>query len=99
MRRSAARIISDNGPQFVATDFLELIRISGMTHVRTAPYYPQSDEKLKRRNQPINGVCIHPGVPLCLEEAERLIEQYIRVYNEQRLYRHRLHHPARSSGC
>jgi len=31
------RIISDNGPQFIAKDFKEFIRISGMTHVRTSP--------------------------------------------------------------
>ena len=31
------RIISDNGPQFIARDFKEFIRISGMTHVRTSP--------------------------------------------------------------
>jgi transposase InsO family protein len=36
------RIISDNGPQFIAKDFKEFIRICGMTHVRTSPYYPQS---------------------------------------------------------
>ena len=30
------RIISDNGPQFIAKDFKEFIRISGMTHVRTS---------------------------------------------------------------
>jgi putative transposase len=29
------RVISDNGPQFIAKDFKEFIRISGMTHVRT----------------------------------------------------------------
>jgi putative transposase len=34
------RIISDNGPQFIAKDFKEFIRISGMTHVRTSPFYP-----------------------------------------------------------
>jgi putative transposase len=28
------RIISDNGPQFIANDFKEFLRISGMTHVR-----------------------------------------------------------------
>jgi putative transposase len=39
----ALRIISDNGPQFIAKDFKEFIRISGMTHVRTSPYYPQSN--------------------------------------------------------
>lgn len=42
------RIISDNGPQFIAKDFKQFIRISGMTHVRTSPYYPQSNGKLER---------------------------------------------------
>src|SRR5437764_14227912 len=42
------RIISDNGPQFIAKDFKEFIRISGMTHVRTSPYYPQSNGKIER---------------------------------------------------
>jgi transposase InsO family protein len=36
------RIISDNGSQFVARDFMEFIRLAGITHVRTSPYYPQS---------------------------------------------------------
>ena len=39
---SRPRIISDNGPQFIAKDFKEFIRICGMTHVRTSPYYPQA---------------------------------------------------------
>ena len=42
------RIISDNGPQYIAKDFKAFIRISGMTHVRTAPYYPQSNGKIER---------------------------------------------------
>src|SRR5690606_37465736 len=41
-------IITDNGPQFIAKDFKQFIRISGMTHVRTSPYYPQSNGKLER---------------------------------------------------
>jgi transposase InsO family protein len=80
------RIISDNGPQFIAKDFKEFIRISGMTHVRTSPYYPQSNGKLERWNGSIKSECIRPGVPLSLDDAERLIDQYVRVYNEQRLH-------------
>lgn len=80
------RIISDNGPQFIARDFKEFIRISGMTHVRTSPYYPQSNGKLERWNKSIKSECIRPGVPLSLDDAERLIAQYIQVYNEQRLH-------------
>jgi len=80
------RIISDNGPQFIAKDFKEFIRISGMTHVRTAPYYPQSNGKMERWNQSIKSECIRPGVPLSLDDAERLVTQYVQVYNEQRLH-------------
>jgi transposase InsO family protein len=40
--QASPRIISDNGPQFIARDFKEFIRICGMTHVRTSPFYPQS---------------------------------------------------------
>jgi hypothetical protein len=36
------RIISDNGPQFIARDFKEFIRVAGLTHVRTSPYYPHT---------------------------------------------------------
>ena len=32
------RLISDNGPQFVAREFKQFVRISGMDHVRTSPY-------------------------------------------------------------
>ena len=80
------RIISDNGPQFIAKDFKEFIRISGMTHVRTSPYYPQSNGKLERWNQSIKSECIRPGVPLSLEDAIGLVEQYVTYYNEQRLH-------------
>jgi putative transposase len=37
------RIISDNGPQFIAKDFKTFIRLRGMTHVKTSPFYPQSN--------------------------------------------------------
>ncbi len=80
------RIISDNGPQFIAKDFKEFIRISGMTHVRTSPYYPQSNGKMERWNKSIKSESIRPGVPLSVEDAEHLITQYVQVYNEQRLH-------------
>ena len=52
------RIISDNGPQFIAKDFKEFIRVSGMTHVRTSPFYPQSNGKIARWHKSLNGECI-----------------------------------------
>jgi putative transposase len=67
------RIISDNGPQFLARDFKEFIRISGMTHVRTSPFYPQSNGKIERWHKSLKQECIRPLTPLTLEDARRLI--------------------------
>ena len=80
------RIISDNGPQFIAKDFKEFIRIAGMTHVRTSPYYPQSNGKLERWHKTIKTECIRPKVPLSLEEARAQITSYIAHYNDTRLH-------------
>ena len=87
------RIISDNGPQFIAKDFKEFIRISGMTHVRTSPYYPQSKRKDRTlpqisqrrvhpaRNAIVAGGCAASGKGLRRALQQRPLEQC-----------HRLHH-------
>ena len=80
------RIISDNGPQFIARDFKEFIRVSGMTHVRTSPYYPQSNGKLERWHQSVKSECIRPLTPLTLEDARRLIQRYVDYYDGVRLH-------------
>lgn len=80
------RIISDNGPQFVAKDFKEFIRICGMTHVRTSPYYPQSNGKIERWHKSIKAECIRPGVPLSLEDAESIVGLWVHHYNTVRLH-------------
>lgn len=80
------RIISDNGPQFIAKDFKEFIRICGMTHVRTAPYYPQSNGKIERWYKSLKSECIRPKTPLSLEDARRIVAQFVRCYNDERLH-------------
>jgi putative transposase len=79
------RIISDNGPQFVAWEFQQFIRLCGMTHVRTSPYYPQSNGKIERWHKSIKGECIHIKTPLSLEDARRLIAADAEYYNTVRL--------------
>jgi putative transposase len=80
------RIISDNGPQFIAKDFKEFIRIAGMTHVKTSPYYPQSNGKIERWHKTIKGECIRTLVPLTLDEARRIVTEYVAHYNNVRLH-------------
>ena len=80
------RIISDNGPQFIAKDFKEFIRICGMPHVKTSPYYPQSNGKIERFHRTIKGDCIRTQTPLSLEDAQRVVARYIEHYNTVRLH-------------
>jgi putative transposase len=80
------RIITDNGPQFLAKDFKEFIRIAGMTHVKTSPYYPQSNGKIERWHKTLKGDCIRVLVPLSLEDARRLVADYVEHYNNVRLH-------------
>lgn len=80
------RIISDNGPQFIAKDFREFVREYGLTHVRTSPYYPQSNGKLERWHGSLKSECIRPGCPATKEEAEKRIANYVHYYNTVRLH-------------
>lgn len=80
------RIISDNGPQFVALDFKKFIRISGMTHVRTSPYYPESNGKIERWHKTVKSECIRPRTPLSLQDAKRLVGEFVHEYNTVRLH-------------
>jgi putative transposase len=80
------RVISDNGPQFIAKDFKEFIRICGMTHVRTSPYYPQSNGKKERWYKTLKGECIRVKTPLSLEDARRIVADFVAHYNEVRLH-------------
>jgi transposase InsO family protein len=80
------RIISDNGPQFIAKDFKEFIRLCGMTHVKTSPYYPQSNGKIERWHGSLKREAIRPGAPLSVEDAKRLVTGFVEHYNNVRLH-------------
>jgi transposase InsO family protein len=80
------RIISDNGPQFIAREFKEFIRLTGMTHVRTSPYYPQSNGKIEAWHKTLKVTAIRPKAPSSLEEARRVVEQFVTHYNTVRLH-------------
>ena len=62
------RIGEDNRTFFVANNFKSFVRLSGMTHDRTSPYYPQSNGKLERYHRTLKSDCVRPKYPLTLEE-------------------------------
>ena len=80
------RMISDNGPQFVAREFKEFVRFCGMTHVRTSPYYPQSNGKVESWHKTVKRECIRPLTPLNLADARRIVAGFVSEYNDVRLH-------------
>ena len=80
------RIISDNGPQFVAKDFKEYLRLWQTAHVLTSPHYPQSNGKLERYHRTLKEQAIRPKTPLTLEDARRVVGDFVEHYNTVRLH-------------
>lgn len=86
-RRSLHAYLLEAGEvRVVARDFKEFIRVSGMTHVRTSPYYPQSNGKIERWHKTLKHTTIRPKAPNSLEEARRVVEEFVEHYNTVRLH-------------
>ena len=57
-----------------------------MTHVRTSPYYPQSNGKMERWYKTLKGDCIRVKTPLSLDDSRRIGAEFVAHYNEVRLH-------------
>jgi putative transposase len=57
-----------------------------LTHVRTSPYYPQSNGEMERFHGTINKECIRKIALLNQDHAKIIIGSYIALYNNQRLH-------------
>jgi transposase InsO family protein len=80
------RLITDRGSAFVAKDFKEFLRHWQTTHVFTSPHYPQSNGKLERFHRTLKHNAIRPKIPLTLQDARRVVAEYITHYNDVRLH-------------
>ena len=57
-----------------------------MTHVRTSPFYPQSNGKLEALNKTAKKEVIRPCSPRTYEEAKTQLEEWVEHYNNVRLH-------------
>ena len=79
------RLLSDNGPSYIAGELADYIEARRMTHVRGAPFHPQTQGKIERWHQTLkNRVLLEnyflPG------DLERQIEAFVEHYNHQRYH-------------
>jgi len=54
--------------------------------VRTSPYYPHSNGKIERWRKSLKIERIRPQKPLSLDDARRIVAQFVARYNEVRLH-------------
>jgi len=69
-----------------AKEFIRISDMTGMTHVKTSPYYPQSNGKLERYHKTIKGSCIRVRTPLSLQDARAIVADFVDHYNTMRLH-------------
>jgi len=83
--RHKPRLLSDNGPSYIAAELAEWIEAQNMSHVRGAPLHPQTQGKIERWDQTLkNRILLEnyflPG------DLERQIEAFVEHYNHRRYH-------------
>ena len=79
------RLLSDNGPSYIAGELAEYIEANKMSHVRGAPFHPQTQGKAERWHQTLkNRVLLEnyflPG------DLHQQIEAFVEHYNHCRYH-------------
>jgi putative transposase len=83
--RHRPRLLSDNGSSYISGDLAEWLDERKMTHVRGAPYHPQTQGKIERWHQTLkNRILLEnyylPG------DLEAQIEVFVDHYNHRRYH-------------
>ena len=83
--RHRPRLLSDNGSSYISGELAEWLDEQRMTHVRGAPYHPQTQGKIERWHQTLkNRILLEnyylPG------DLEAQIESFIDHYNHRRYH-------------
>ena len=79
------RLLSDNGPSYVAGELADYLTEKKMRHVRGAPFHPQTQGKIERWHQTLkNRILLEnyylPG------DLEAQVEAFVEHYNHQRYH-------------
>ena len=79
------RLLSDNGSSYISSELADWITDNGMSHVRGAPYHPQTQGKIERWHQTLKNRILleHYFLP---GDLEKQIEAFVDHYNHQRYH-------------
>ena len=79
------RLLSDNGPSYVAGELADYLADKNMRHVRGAPFHPQTQGKIERWHQTLkNRILLEnyflPG------DLEAQVKAFVEYYNHHRYH-------------
>lgn len=81
-----ARLITDNGSQFISKDFRELVSLLEMEQTFTGTAHPQSNGKLERFHRTFKSEHVRQSAYFGGQDAIKRMGKWIRYYNEERLH-------------
>ena len=79
------RLLSDNGSSYISGELADYINDNGMSHVRGAPYRPQTQGKIERWHQTLKNRVLLENYFLP-SDLERQIERFVEHYNHERYH-------------
>ena len=79
------RLLSDNGPSYIAGELADYIEAQNMSHVRGAPMHPQTQGKIERWHQTLKNRILLENYFLP-DDLEAQIKAFIEHYNHQRYH-------------
>ena len=79
------RLLSDNGPSYIASDLAKYLNRNGLVHTRGRPYHPQTQGKIERWHRSLKNQILleHSYFP---SELEAAIERFVDHYNNERYH-------------
>lgn len=79
------QVVSDNGSQFTAAEFKDLVRRFSREHIRIRTYHPESNGTIERYHRSTREALEGAGVEN-LSRARAIIARWVQHYNEVRLH-------------
>jgi transposase InsO family protein len=79
------RLLSDNGPSYVASDLSDWLQDQGMKHTRGKPYHPMTQGKIERWHLSLKSRILLENYYLP-GDLERAIVDFVEHYNHRRYH-------------
>ena len=83
--RHKPRLLSDNGPSYIAGELADYIEAQSMSHVRGAPMHPQTQGKIERWHQTLKNRILLENYFLP-SDLEAQIAAFVEHYNHRRYH-------------